>query len=176
MCTIYLVQMKLLVCQKHIWFKKNLDRTVLGSEKTGQMMPGPKALGQLWPVKWWSQSKQISVQKSLGQTKFSSRNFGSKKIKACRKLGRNWLSNCWDIPDMDKCQQNKWYLDKCHHNSWNLLKMVPEIALKFGQNRSNSLDVANLEFVWVVVVKTNFHVKPNLGFVKLSLGFDNIYT
>ena len=55
--------------------------------------------------------------------------------------------------------------------------MVQEIALKFGPNRaSNSLDVANLEFVWVVVVKTNFHAKPNLGYVKLSLGFDNICT
>ena len=42
-----LFSMKLLVRQKHIWFKKILDRKVLGSEKTGQMMPGHKALGQL---------------------------------------------------------------------------------------------------------------------------------
>ena len=42
------------------------------------------------------------------------------------KFGKNRVSNSWDIPDMDKCRQ-----DKCCPDSW---------------------DIAEIEFVWVVVV------------------------
>ena len=38
--------------------------------------------------------------------------------------------------------------------------MVPELPLKFGQNRaSNSLDIANIKFVWVVVLNFSFETK-----------------
>ena len=30
------------------------------------------------------------------------------------KFGKNQVSNTWDIPDMDKCYQDKCCLDKCH--------------------------------------------------------------
>ena len=46
------------------------------------------------------------------------------KIKAPKKLVRkfsqNWVSNSWDIPDMDKFRQ-----DKCPHDSLHLLKNLP---------------------------------------------------
>ena len=38
------------------------------------------------------------------------------------KLSRNLVINSWDIPDMDRCRQDKYSLD-CH--SWHLLKMFP---------------------------------------------------
>ena len=40
------------------------------------------------------------------------------------KFGQNWVSNSWDIPNVDKCRQDKCCLDKCHCDSWHLLKMV----------------------------------------------------
>ena len=72
----------------------------------------------------------------LGQKFFESKetlsqqNFGSKEIQSLQKIGskkfgQNWVSNSWDIPDMDKCCQDKCCLDKCHCDSWNLFKMVP---------------------------------------------------
>ena len=33
------------------------------------------------------------------------------------KFGWNCVSISWDIPDMDKCRQDKYYLNKCHRNS-----------------------------------------------------------
>ena len=91
---------------------------------------------------------------------------------------------------MDKCCQDKCCLNKCRHDSWNRLRysghgqmsswqMLPgqmslwqlksvqdgprDLTLKFCQNRvSNSWDIANIEFVWVVVggVQSHFHVQP----------------
>ena len=40
------------------------------------------------------------------------------------KFGQIQVSNSWDIPDMDKCCQYKYYLDKCRYDSWNQFKMV----------------------------------------------------
>ena len=48
---------------------------------------------------------------------------------ATLKFGQNWLSNSWDIPDMDKCCQDKCWLDNYPHNGWHLLKKVPETYL-----------------------------------------------
>ena len=71
------------------------------------------------------------------------------------KFGQNRVSISWNIPDMDKCLQDKYWQDKCRHYSWNLFKMVPGtylLFLKFGQNRlRNSWDIADIEFVVVVV-------------------------
>ena len=39
-------------------------------------------------------------------------------MKLLLQLHQNWGSNSWDIPDMDKCSQNKCCLDKCHSDSW----------------------------------------------------------
>ena len=59
------------------------------------------------------------------------------------------------------------------------------LPLEFGQNRvSNNLDIADIEFVWWVVVgvcmQSLFRVKPKLrlGLVELRLGwdFDNIFS
>ena len=36
------------------------------------------------------------------------------------KLGKNWVSNSWDIPDMYKCRQDKCYLDKCQSSALRL--------------------------------------------------------
>ena len=43
------------------------------------------------------------------------------------KFGQNQVSNSWDIPDMDKCRQDKSYLDKCRHDSWNPFKIFQGI-------------------------------------------------
>ena len=37
------------------------------------------------------------------------------------KFGQNLVTNSCDIPDMDKCHQDKCCLNKCHRDSWNLL-------------------------------------------------------
>ena len=34
-------------------------------------------------------------------------------------FGKIYASNKWDIPDMDKCRQDKCYLGKCHYDTWN---------------------------------------------------------
>ena len=55
------------------------------------------------------------------------------------------------------------------------------LPLKFGSNPvSNSWDITDMEFVWGGVVggvQSNFHVKPNFGWIvvelTLSWGFDN---
>ena len=52
------------------------------------------------------------------------------------------------------------------------------LSLKFGQIGSETAEILltlNLRW-WVVVVvgmQSHFHVKPNLGYVRLSWGFDN---
>ena len=38
------------------------------------------------------------------------------------KFGQNWVSNSWDIPDMDKCCQDNCCEDKCYCDSWNMFK------------------------------------------------------
>ena len=40
------------------------------------------------------------------------------------KFGQNRISNRWDIPNMDKCCQDKYCMDKCQCDSWNLFKMA----------------------------------------------------
>ena len=52
------------------------------------------------------------------------------------------------------------------------------LCLKFRQNRvSNSWDITDIEFVWVVGVQSHFRVKPNFRWIvvelTLSWGFDN---
>ena len=47
---------------------------------------------------------------------------------------------------------------------------------KFAQNHiSNSWDIVDIEFMWWVwrMVHTHFIVKLNIGYVRLSWGFDN---
>ena len=73
---------------------------------------------------------------------------GPKKICIQKNFGQNWVSNSWDIPDMDKCRQDKCCLDKCNHES--VLDVPRNLHLKFHQNWvSNSWDIADIEFVWV---------------------------
>ena len=68
-------------------------------------------------------------------------------IKLTLKFGQDWVSNSWDIPNMDKCRQVKCCLDKCQ------LDTLRKLPLKFHQNRvRNSWDIADIEFAVVVVV------------------------
>ena len=60
---------------------------------------------------------------------------------------QDWVSDSWDIPNMDKCSQDKSWIDKCHMSPWQLafVKDGPSQPLKFGQNRvSNSWNIAKL--------------------------------
>ena len=78
-----------------------------------------KSLGlrKLWSKTLGSKKFKLKI---LGQTKFWSKKIkGPKKIES-KKFGQNWVSNNWDIVDMDK-----YGLDICHHDSWHLIKMVP---------------------------------------------------
>ena len=64
------------------------------------------------------------------------------------KFGLNRVSNSWDIPDMDKCQQYiLCCLDKWHLDSWHFIKMVPGTYLsKFCLNRViNSWDIPDMD-------------------------------
>ena len=50
---------------------------------------------------------------------------------------QDWVSDSWDIPNMDKCSQDKSCIDKCHMSPWQLafVKEGPRnLPLKFGQN------------------------------------------
>ena len=40
------------------------------------------------------------------------------------KFGQNRISNRWDIPNMDKCCQDRYCMDKCQCDNWNLFKMA----------------------------------------------------
>ena len=65
------------------------------------------------------------------------------------KFGQNWISNSWNIPDMDKSHLDKCCLDKCPRN----------LPLKFHKNQvSNSWDIANIEFLWWGHIQSHFHV------------------
>ena len=92
------------------------------------------------------------------------------------KFGRNGVSNSWDTPDIDKYCHNKCCIDKCPRYCWNLVKMVPGT---FGQNGASiSWVIVEIEFLWVVVVvdQSHFHVKPNLGYVRLNWGWVGVLT
>ena len=83
-----------------------------------------------------------------------------------KKFGQNWVSNSWDIPNMDKC-----CLDKCQPELESMLDGPRNLRLKFHQSRvSNSWDIADLKvpfgWWWVVVVAVVVY-KPILMF---SLG------
>ena len=84
------------------------------------------------------------------------------------KFGQNLVSNRWDIPDMDKCYQDKCCLNKCHHNSLNLLTRVPEAYLlslvKIGSVTTEILQILSSRW-WAVGggggdVQSHFRVKP----------------
>ena len=72
-------------------------------------------------------------------------------------------------------QMSPWLLESVHEGPRNL-------HLKFGQNRvSNSWDIVDIEFAVVVVVgggggggPKSFSCQPNLDYVRLSWGFDNL--
>ena len=98
------------------------------------------------------------------------------------KFGQNRLCKCWDIPDMDKCRQDKCCLDKCRHGSWNLFNMVlgtyPLSLVKIEQVTAEILPALSFRWWWVVVVggvPSHFFVKTKLrlrlGWVEVGLGF-----
>ena len=62
------------------------------------------------------------------------------------------VSNSWDIPDMDKCHEDKCYMTNGQMSPWQLeyvLKIHRNLPLKFHQNRvRNSWVIADIEFVW----------------------------
>ena len=63
-----------------------------------------------------------------------------------RKFGQNWVSNSWDISNVDKCRQDKCCLDKCCLDKWqcyncNLFNMVTGLSLKFGQDQLAQLQL-----------------------------------
>ena len=69
------------------------------------------------------------------------------------KFGKNRVSNSWDIPDMDKCHQDKCCVEKCHCDSYNLSKMVPgtffQSLVKIG------FILAEIFLIWTNVAGTN---------------------
>ena len=67
---------------------------------------------------------KIRVEKNEGQSKFWSRLDQINKKNWAEKFGQNWVHDNRDIPDMDKCHQDKCCLDECHCDSW-MFKMVP---------------------------------------------------
>ena len=69
------------------------------------------------------------------------------------KFGQNLVTNCWDIPDMDKCRQDKWCLDKCPFDSWNLFQMFPGTYL-WGFIKIGSV-TAEIFLIWTNVTWTN---------------------
>ena len=92
---------------KKIWFKEILGpREIWGLKKFGpycwhgQMLRGQMLLWQMSP----RQSTSVKV--------------GPKKLTI--NSSQNWVSNSWDIADMDKYHQNKCCTDKCHPDSWSL--------------------------------------------------------
>ena len=77
------------------------------------------------------------------------------------KFGLNHVRNIWDIPDMDKCHQDKCCLDKCHRES--VLDVPRNLPLKFHQNHvSTILYIGDVESVREGVggwgVHSHFHV------------------
>ena len=83
---------------KHMLVKEN----VVNKIKVQQNFGSRKLLG----------SKKFWVQKIFG-TKISGNKIYLQKIKiklyflnSPLKFGQNWVSNSWDIPDMDKCRQD----------------------------------------------------------------------
>ena len=57
-------------------------------------------------------SKEICFQKKEGPQKNWS-----------QKFGQNWVSNTWDIADIDIFSNDICWVEKCHCDSWPLLKM-----------------------------------------------------
>ena len=60
-------------------------------------------------------------------------------------FGQIGSAHSWNIPDVDKCRQDKCCLDKCQH-----VKSVQygprNLPFKFGQNQaSNSWDIADMD-------------------------------
>ena len=43
---------------------------------------------------------------------------GPKKLPV--KSSENWANNHWDIADVDKCHQDKFFLDKCYPDIWQM--------------------------------------------------------
>ena len=77
------------------------------------------------------------------------------------KFGQNWLSNSWNIADMDKCHQVKCYLGKSHRDSWHLLKMVLKSRLwsllKIGSVTAE-----------ILLIRTNV-ARPNVAWTTVHL-------
>ena len=70
-----------------------------------------------------------------------------------KKFGQNWVSNSWNIPDMDKCVQDKCCLDKCHCDSWYKLKMVQGT---YFQSLVKIRSITAEKFlIWINVARTN---------------------
>ena len=87
-------------------------------------------------------------------------------------FGQNWICNCRDITDMDKCRQDKCRLDKCSHGIVNMFNMVLGTyhlgLVKIGPVTAEILLTLSLRW-WVVVgVQRHFRVKPNVGYVRLN--------
>ena len=80
------------------------------------------------------------------------------------KFGQNWVSNSWDIPNIDKCRLDKCCRDKCHRDSWDVLGMVPGTyvwsLVKIESVTAEMLLTLSLVWWWVVVVLSYFRVKP----------------
>ena len=79
-----------------------------------------------------------------------------------KKVRPNWASNSWDIPDMNKCHQDIFFLDKCYCDSRHLLKLVPGTyfwsLVKFRSVTSDIFqiwtNVAMINIAWINVAMT----------------------
>ena len=99
-----------------------------------QKLSGPKNLAP----------KNVGVQKILGSKKKAQKKIGSKnilvqinvglkKIMAPKKMGQNWASSSWYIPEMDKCHKDKSCLDKCPNTVGRSQEHTFKLLSKSGQ-------------------------------------------
>ena len=113
------------------------------------MSPGRMLHGQMsiWQLSYIVKSEWVIVKD------------GPRKL--TMKFGQNWVSNSWDIVDMDKYFQDKCCIDKhpfdnCLRLSrvkWKIVKDCPrKLGLKFCQNRvSNSWDIFDNRNSWDII-------------------------
>ena len=95
------------------------------------------------------------------------------------KFHQNWVSNIWDILDMDNCFQDICWLNKCYHDTTVGIcyRRYQEPTFKVSSNRvSKSWDIADVEFwsnvTWTNVAWSNITFKSVLdGPMNLHLKF-----
>ena len=99
-------------CPKNMWSTKNKDPKKLNPKRLVKIQSVTAEILLIWTnvARTYMLPGQISPWK-LAHAKDCPTNLLSK-------FGPNRFSNSWDIPDMDKCRQDKSCMDKCHCDWW----------------------------------------------------------